>query len=114
MNKGHKVKVQRMMCQRSVLSSVHLFMLFSVFCRAVELCLTEVKKCEFFIGILGDRYGYVPDSYNVPDMEEFDWLKTYPPKASVTELEMHLGALSNPSKFLDKAFFYVRDSSFEK
>lgn len=91
------------------------FMLFSwVFCRAVELCLTEVKKCEFFIGILGDRYGYVPDSYNVPDMEEFDWLKTYPPKASVTELEMHLGALSNPSKFLDKAFFYVRDSSFEK
>lgn len=91
------------------------FMLFSgVFCRAVELCLTEVRKCEFFIGILGDRYGYVPDSYNVPDMEEFDWLKTYPPKASVTELEMHLGALSNPSKFLDKAFFYVRDSSFEK
>lgn len=91
------------------------FMLFSGgFCRAVELCLTEVKKCEFFIGILGDRYGYVPDSYNVPDMEEFDWLKTYPPKASVTELEMHLGALSNPSKFLDKAFFYVRDSSFEK
>lgn len=110
MNKGHKVKVQRKMCQSPVLSCYFL----GVFCRAVELCLTEVKKCEFFIGILGDRYGYVPDSYNVPDMEEFDWLKTYPPKASVTELEMHLGAMSNPSKFLDKAFFYVRDSSFEK
>lgn len=70
-------------------------------------------KCEFFIGILGSRYGYVPDRYLVPDMEEFDWLKTYPPHVSVTELEMHLGALANPSKAVDKAFFYVRDPSFE-
>lgn len=70
-------------------------------------------KCEFFIGILGSRYGYVPKSYDVPDIEEFDWLKTYPPKASVTELEMHLGALSNPGTHMGKAFFYVRDPSFE-
>jgi telomerase protein component 1 len=70
-------------------------------------------KCEFFIGILGRRYGYVPKKYDVPDTEEFDWLKTYPPNASVTELEMHLGALSNPGKRMGKAFFYVRDPGFE-
>lgn len=92
-----------------------IFMLFfGVFCRVVELCFTEVKKCEFFIGIFGDCYGYVLDSYNVLDMEEFDWLKIYLLKVFVIELEMYLGVLFNFSKFLDKVFFYVRDLSFEK
>ncbi len=28
--------------------------------RVIRLCLEEVERCPFFIGIIGDRYGWVP------------------------------------------------------
>jgi telomerase protein component 1 len=43
--------------------------------RTLEICLREVDKCNFFVGLLGTRYGYVPDVYAVPDEPDFDWLK---------------------------------------
>ena len=43
--------------------------------RTLELCLTEVAKCDFFIGMLGERYGWVPQSYVVPDDPKFDWVR---------------------------------------
>ena len=82
--------------------------------RTLELCLSEIKRCQFFIGILGSRYGYVPNKYDVPDTQEYQWLKTYPAGASVTELEMHSGALCEPGKLGRNAFFFIRDPSFEK
>lgn len=81
----------------------------------MELCLREVSKCNLFVGLLGERYGFVPDSYNVSDTTEFPWLANYPKGRSITELEMYSVALS---KSLDsvkhKAYFYFRDPSFEK
>ncbi|KAH3757178.1 telomerase protein component 1 [Pelomyxa schiedti] len=75
--------------------------------KGLELCLDEVQNCSpFFIGLVGNRYGWVPNEYTVPDHERFDWVKSYPVGRSVTELEMYSGAIkdSNPH-----AFFYFRN-----
>ncbi len=77
--------------------------------RALEICLSEVSRCDFFIGILGERYGYVPNSYVVPDSEEFDWLKEASPGCSVTELEILHAALNKPEDAVGRSFFYIRD-----
>lgn len=84
------------------------------FFRTLELCLSEVSKCQYFIGILGERYGYVPESYNVPDTPEYDWVRDYPKGASVTELEMHLGVLMYPIQKQDKCVMMIRNSAFIK
>ncbi|CAG5115663.1 unnamed protein product, partial [Candidula unifasciata] len=82
--------------------------------RTVEVCLEEVSRCQLFIGVLGERYGWIPDACQIPDTDEYAWIQQYPPGASVTELEMHLGALSKAQKAKDTAVFYLRDNSLEK
>ncbi|XP_064601394.1 LOW QUALITY PROTEIN: telomerase protein component 1-like [Liolophura sinensis] len=80
--------------------------------QSVEICLREVFKCQFFIGLLGERQGWVPLNFDLPDDPEFDWLKDHPQGASLTELEMYAGALRNPKQAKGHAFFYVRNNSF--
>lgn len=81
--------------------------------RQLESCLSEVDRCRpFFVGLLGRRYGYTPKEYKTFSGDpKFDWLKSYPAGRSVTELEMHYGALKDPSN-AKQAFFYFRDQSF--
>ena len=88
--------------------------LYSYFYRTLELCLTEAMNCHLFVGILGERYGWVPEKYMVPDQQQFDWLKEYPQGASVTELEMHCAALVKANDVQHTAFFYLRNNAFEK
>jgi len=88
--------------------SVHI----SMASRTLELCLSEVSKCHLFVGILGDRYGWVPAKHDIPSAPEFDWVREYPAGASVTELEIHLAALAKPLGALEKSFFYFRSSQF--
>ena len=76
--------------------------------KALEICLSEISRCQYFIGLLGQRYGWIHDEYQVPDTPEYDWLKEFPPRRSITEVEMHHAALCNPDKAVDKAFFYFR------
>ena len=80
--------------------------------KALEICLEEISKSQYFIGLLGQRYGWIQDEYNVPDTPEFDWLKELPKRKSITEVEMHHAALSDTDKAVGKAFFYYRDPSF--
>ncbi|KAH9524948.1 hypothetical protein Btru_028330 [Bulinus truncatus] len=82
--------------------------------RTLDICLKEVTRCNLFIGLLGERYGWIPSSYQIPDSPDYDWVRQYPIISSVTELEMHLGALSKVDKARDTAFFYFRDNTFEK
>ncbi|GFS23870.1 telomerase protein component 1 [Elysia marginata] len=82
--------------------------------RALEVCLQEVSSCQLFVGLLGERYGWTPDSTQVPDIPEYDWVRAHPAGASITELEMHLGALSKADHSRDTAFFFIRDNTFEK
>ncbi|XP_011406078.1 PREDICTED: telomerase protein component 1-like [Amphimedon queenslandica] len=77
--------------------------------KAIEICMTEISKSNYFIGILGQRYGWCPGEYSVPDSEEYDWIRDYPKGRSITELEMYHGALADPDKVAGKAFFYFRD-----
>jgi len=36
--------------------------------RALEICLDEIENCRpFFIGLLGERYGWGPPGYRAPD-----------------------------------------------
>ena len=53
--------------------------------KALEICLHEIEDCRpFFIGMLGERYGWVPDSYAIPDEEKFDSLRDTEPGHSIT------------------------------
>lgn len=43
---------------------------------ALEHCLLEIDNSRpFFISIIGQRYGWIPDNYRTSDLEKFDWVK---------------------------------------
>ncbi|XP_064416478.1 telomerase protein component 1-like [Latimeria chalumnae] len=77
--------------------------------RQLELCLSEVFRCQLFLGILGERYGHVPEDYTLPKLPQFEWVQDYPAGASVTELEAAQFLQQNDNSAKGKAFFYLRD-----
>ena len=79
----------------------------------LKICLDEIRACRpFFIGLLGERYGWVPeeDAFTEDLKEEQPWLKELTGK-SITELEILHGVLNNP-EMADRAFFYFRDPKY--
>ncbi|CAF0783335.1 unnamed protein product, partial [Didymodactylos carnosus] len=83
--------------------------------QSVYLCLNEVLRSEYFIGLVGERYGYVPSTYDVPKNDKnFAWLKNVPIGSSITDLEIQCGALNDKVKKQAKAFFYIRDGDYLK
>lgn len=79
--------------------------------KVLPLCLEEIKNCRpYFIGLLGERYGWVPDDIPSEIIEREPWLKEHLAH-SVTELEILQGVLRNP-EMADHAFFYFRDPSY--
>lgn len=84
----------------------------------LEICLNEIDKCSnsdlFFIGILGNRYGWIPPREDIrfENSQKYSWLQEYDDR-SVTELEIIFGVLKNrpPS---NKSFFYFREESLSK
>ena len=82
--------------------------------KVIEICLNEIDKSRpFFIGIIGERYGWVPeyeDSSNFKKMlNNYDWLENDVQSGlSVTEMEVQYGVLRNPA-MKGNAFFYIRD-----
>ena len=80
--------------------------------RALEICLKEIRYCRpFFIGLLGERYGWVPQQYEIPDEPEFDWVRGVEPGQSITAMEIYHGVLNNPD-MARHAFFYFRNPAF--
>ena len=76
----------------------------------LPICLAEIENCRpYFIGLLGDRYGWVPDT--IPDIvvEENPWLSQYRGK-SITELEIVHGVLNHPER-IQHGYFYFRRPS---
>ncbi len=84
--------------------------------KVIEICLNEIDKSRpFFIGIIGERYGWVPeyeDSSNFKKMlSNYDWLENDVQSGlSVTEMEVQYGVLRNPA-MKGNAFFYIRDKN---
>jgi hypothetical protein len=74
----------------------------------LDLCLKQIDECRpFFIGILGERYGWVPAKYPADALMKFGWIQQHTGK-SVTELEIIHGVIQNP-QMRGHAFFYFRD-----
>jgi len=80
--------------------------------KALDICLDEIDRCRpFFVGLLGERYGWIPPKYEVPDEPRFDWLKSFEPGRSITEMEITEGVLRDP-QVGRRAFFHFRDPRF--
>ena len=74
--------------------------------RVAEICLREIKKSRpFFIGILGERYGWVPKPGEVTESSEFPFVEQdVADGLSITEMEIQFGVLRFPDK-VDAAFW---------
>lgn len=76
--------------------------------RVLPLCLAEIDHCRpYFIGILGDRYGWIPDLIPSEVLEAHPWLRDFHDH-SVTALEIFYGVLRNP-EMAAHAYFYFRN-----
>lgn len=76
------------------------------FARVLEVCLSEIDRARpLFVGLLGDRYGWVPDDYQLANAVRGTDAPEYTAGISVTALEFEHGALSRPigeSVFLER------------
>ena len=79
--------------------------------KVLPLCLQEIEHCRpYFIGLLGERYGWVPEEIPESLFETQPWLREHLHQ-SVTALEILHGVLRNPG--IEKhAFFYFRDPAY--
>ncbi|MDE3090905.1 MAG: NACHT domain-containing protein, partial [Chloroflexota bacterium] len=79
--------------------------------QVLPICLEEIRRCRpYFIGLLGERYGWIPNEISQELIEREPWLAEHR-EHSVTELEILHGVLNDP-KMADHAFFYFRNPAF--
>ena len=77
----------------------------------LPICLAEIERTRpYFIGLLGQRYGWVPDEIDPDLAARLGWL-TEDLHRSVTELEILHGVLNNPGS-AGHAYFYLRDPAW--
>lgn len=75
----------------------------------LKVCLQKIRETKpFFIGLLGDRYGWVPNEVRKEDALQGLNITFAHKDKSVTELEMDFGVLENPEQ-LKRSFFYFRE-----
>ena len=83
--------------------------------KVVEICLKEIVNSRpFFIGMIGDRYGWCPSyedlSQTLNDSLGYRWIEDdLNHHLSVTEIEMQFGVLRNPNPL--HAYFYIKQSA---
>ena len=91
--------------------------------RVLELCLKEIdNSIPFFIGIVGDRYGWCPSESEVTEycLESYKDIRKYlGMKLSITEMEIQYGVLEREEDI--HACFYIKktkrklkDKNFDK
>ena len=86
--------------------------------QVIRTCLEEVDKCQpYFIGITGDRYGYIPthlDIYKDPTLlEQYQWIEeAVLDEMSITEMEAQYGVMGQgrgeKGESVGRARFYFR------
>lgn len=81
--------------------------------QVLPLCLAEIERSRpYFIGLLGERYGWIPDTIRPEVIKREPWLQEHVQgRTSVTELEILHGVLNNPL-MQSHAFFYFRDPAY--
>ena len=79
--------------------------------KVVEICLREIENSiPFFIGIIGNRYGWVPEKKDIGEhvTDRFKDVNNYLERhLSVTEMEMQFGVLAREEDM--HAFFYIKE-----
>ena len=79
--------------------------------KVVDICFREIENSvPFFIGIIGNRYGWVPieSDLNRDVMDRFPSVSNYLDKhLSVTEMEMQFGVLERTEDM--HAFFFIKE-----
>jgi tetratricopeptide (TPR) repeat protein len=79
--------------------------------QVLPICLEEIRRCRpYFIGLLGERYGWVPEDVAPELVAREPWLEQQRGR-SVTELEIVHGVLSDPT-MAESSFFYLRDPDY--
>ena len=79
--------------------------------RVLDLCLQQIDESRpFFLGILGERYGWVPNTFSDEVAAKYGWVQHQTGK-SVTELEILYGILRNP-KMHGHGMLFFRDPAF--
>lgn len=74
---------------------------------AVAICLEEIERCHYVVGLVGDRYGWVPPADAVPAALPASLSDGSEALLSVTELEIrHAVAKLSPQRTL----LYMRDA----
>jgi tetratricopeptide (TPR) repeat protein len=77
----------------------------------LPICLAEIERTRpYFIGLLGQRYGWVPDELPGELADRLGWLADSAGR-SVTELEIPHGVLNDPEA-AGHAYFYLRDPAW--
>ncbi|MHA1998186.1 MAG: DUF4062 domain-containing protein, partial [Promethearchaeota archaeon] len=79
--------------------------------KVLPICIDEIDRCRpYFVGILGERYGWVPGEVPGGLLEIHPWLSMFKAE-SVTALEIRHGVLNNPA-MAKRSFFYFRDPAY--
>lgn len=81
--------------------------------KVLPICLAQIRRSRpYFIALLGERYGWVPEQIPVELLHAEPWLAKYKDR-SVTELEIIHGVLADPA-MAKHSFFYFRSPLFIK
>ena len=88
--------------------------------RVVETCLREIDDARpFFIGIIGNRYGWAPSENDLGQMapelkSRYPWIETaINEHMSITEMEMQYAALMGHADQNMNACFYIRSDKMQ-
>jgi tetratricopeptide (TPR) repeat protein len=73
----------------------------------LKVCLDEIKRCRpFFVGLLGDRYGWVPPVERMKAVLVGEKHIVHKKGKSVTELEMEFGVLASQEQLVRSVFYF--------
>ncbi|MEI7727129.1 MAG: DUF4062 domain-containing protein, partial [Bacteroidota bacterium] len=81
----------------------------------LKVCLDEIKRCRpFFIGLLGDRYGWVPPEERMKAALAGESNILLEKGKSVTDLEIEFGVLASNDQLVRSVFYFRDPLPYEK
>jgi tetratricopeptide (TPR) repeat protein len=83
--------------------------------KVLQVCLEEIKRCRpFFIGLLGDRYGWVPSEDRMKEAIRREANLKHKKDKSVTALEIEFGVLASEEQLNRSVFYFRRPLDYSK